>query len=115
MESELVEWIEEACGIKSGVKEIVDALQALGVETRADLRFITEARMDGLTGWPRTMLLRLMQFVPDSDSHPAVTSSVGQTSLFRHSGYPAREAKRVPSSPRPTGALRYVMVRRASR
>jgi hypothetical protein len=55
MESELVEWIEEACGIKSGVKEIVDALQALGVETRADLRFITEAKMDGLTGGPRTI------------------------------------------------------------
>ena len=45
-------WIEEACGISNGLKEIVDALQAMGVETKHDLRYLAEAMVDGLTGIP---------------------------------------------------------------
>jgi hypothetical protein len=51
-EGELAGWIEEACGISNGLKEIVDALQAMGVETKHDLRYMTEAMADGLTGIP---------------------------------------------------------------
>jgi hypothetical protein len=55
----LAGWIEEACGISNGLKEIVDALQAMGVETKHDLRYLAEAMVDGLTGWLRK-LVRLL-------------------------------------------------------
>jgi hypothetical protein len=51
-EAELVKWLREACRISSGVKEIVDALQALGVERISDLRHATEDMLSSLVGIP---------------------------------------------------------------
>jgi hypothetical protein len=51
-ESELAAWIEESCGISNGLKELVEAFRAMGVEKTHDLRFMAEAMLDGLTGMP---------------------------------------------------------------
>jgi hypothetical protein len=47
---ELSQWIQGSCSINEGLKEIVDALQAFGVEKLEDLRYTTEVMVDGLSG-----------------------------------------------------------------
>ncbi len=49
-EDSLVEWIQGSCDVTVGTKEVVDALQALGVEKLQDLRHTTDAMVDGLAG-----------------------------------------------------------------
>ena len=49
-EDSLVEWIHGSCDVTVGTKEVVDALQALGVEKLDDLRHTTDAMVDGLAG-----------------------------------------------------------------
>jgi hypothetical protein len=49
-EDSLVEWIHGSCDVTVGTKEVVDALQALGVEKIEDLRHTTDAMVDGLAG-----------------------------------------------------------------
>ncbi len=49
-EDSLVDWIHGSCDVTVGTKEVVDALQALGVEKIEDLRHTTDAMVDGLAG-----------------------------------------------------------------
>ncbi len=51
-EAELVKWVRETCKISSGVKEIVDGPQALGVERVSDLRQVSEDTVNSLVGVP---------------------------------------------------------------
>ncbi len=70
-EAELVKWLRETCKISSGVKEIVDGLQALGVERESDLRQVTEEMVNSLVGVPiirREKLVGCLRDLPRSRS-----------------------------------------------
>ena len=56
---ELAEWVGSECGISIGVNEIFGALSALGVSSKADLRYITDAMLAELTSIPAVARAKL--------------------------------------------------------
>ena len=56
---ELAEWVGTECGISIGVNEIFGALSALGVSSKADLRYITDAMLAELTSIPAVARAKL--------------------------------------------------------
>ncbi len=66
---ELAEWVGSECGISIGVNEIFGALSALGVSSKADLRYITDAMLF----WKAYLSIK-QPLTAHDPIHPQVTS-----------------------------------------